>query len=55
MSTKRDVKEWRYTYDVPFKRKPPHQVDHEIQEMEDEGYSQLHQLEDALARHSCFF
>jgi len=43
---KRDVKEWRYAYDVLLKSKQT-QLD-EIQEMDDEGYSHLHQLEDTL-------
>jgi hypothetical protein len=48
MSTKRDVKEWRYAYDVLLKCKSPHHQVDEIQEMDDDGYSHLHQLENTL-------
>ncbi|WVZ67323.1 hypothetical protein U9M48_016419 [Paspalum notatum var. saurae] len=45
MSTKKDVKEWRYAYDVLKTMRPPA---NEIQEMDDEDYSYLHRLEEAL-------
>lgn len=53
MSTKRDVKEWRYAHDVLLQRMPP-QVDR-IQYMDDEApYSHLRHMEDALLERSFF-
>ncbi|CAO1943146.1 unnamed protein product [Urochloa humidicola] len=45
MSTKRDVKEWRYAYDMLGRKMP---TVSEIQEIDDEGYSDLHRLQDRL-------
>ena len=43
MSTKTDVKEWRYAYDMLKRKRSPVS---EIQEIDDEGHSHLYHLEE---------
>ena len=45
MSTKTDVKEWRYAYDMLKRKRSPVS---EIQEIDDEGHSHLYHLEEKL-------
>lgn len=45
MSTKSDVKEWRYGYDMLKRKRSPVS---EIQEIDDEGHSDLYHLEEKL-------